>query len=255
MSRARAGRETEPHRELLETSSKIRSASPSPSPPDRVQEPALSHPEPALLFSASSGYSCLMNVTSIRILPSLPAYGPLAEPFPSDGAGAHREGLVVEFTCEDGPAWSGNFQRGLSSFDAVFTTFGADRPLIIAGGTAYLLDVASRREVEEFGGGIPWGLELEDRKCLVLSNGCDFEARARHGVIWRSGRVSWDGMRDLTHRGDKLFGSAYSPIDDDYTAFVLDLNTGRFTGGSYVQREVRQTSSLWREVRRLLTRH
>jgi hypothetical protein len=122
----------------------------------------------------------------------------------------------------------------LSSYDAVFTTFGADRPLIIAGGNAYLLDVASRREIEEFGGGIQWGLELEDRKYLVLSDGCDFEARARHGVIWRSERVSWDGMRDLTHRGDKLFGFAYSPIGDDYTAFVLDLSTGRFTGGSYI---------------------
>lgn len=139
----------------------------------------------------------------------------------------------MEFGCEDRSTWVGNFQRCLSSYDAVFTTFGTDRPLIIAGGKAYVVDLASRKEVAEFGGAIQWCLELAERKWQVLADGCDFEARDREGVVWQSERVSWDGMRDLIRRGDQLFGLAYSPFDDGYKEFVLDLLTGKFVGGSY----------------------
>ena len=174
-----------------------------------------------------------MKTASIQILPGLPAYGPRAEPFPASGYGAHREGVVVEFVNGNGDAWVGNFQPGANSYNAVFDAFGKDRPVIIAGGRAYIVDVPSRKAIEEFGGTIDWCLELQEQARLVFSNGIDFEARDRNGVVWHSGRVSFDGMRDLTLSDGKVHEFAYSPLDGEYKAFDLDLNTGRFSGGSY----------------------
>ena len=174
-----------------------------------------------------------MESVNTRILSGLPAYGPRAESFPASGYGAHREGVVVEFVDDNGNAWVGNFQPGPGSYSAVFATFGEDRPVVIAGGGGYVVDVSSRKVIAEFGGTIDWCLEVRERARLIFADGIGFEARDRNGVVWRSGRVSWDGMRDLTHCDGKVYGYAYSPLDDDYKSFHLDLSTGRFSGGSY----------------------
>jgi hypothetical protein len=58
-------------------------------------------------------------VANFEVLPGLPAVGPYPEQFAPDGRPTHSEGFVVRIlprTCE---AWIGNFQRGLSMFDAV----------------------------------------------------------------------------------------------------------------------------------------
>ena len=166
-----------------------------------------------------------------RLLPGLPPYGPSAVSFSSSGYGAHREGVVIEFESVDGHRWVGNFQRGGTTFDAVLTTFAIDRPVIVAGGRAYLLDATSRTVIAEFGDYVIWAVEWRDT--IVLADELRFEALNRNGVVWRSERVSWDGMRDLSLDGSFVRGFAFSPIDNDYYRFVLDLETGSFTGGSY----------------------
>jgi len=177
----------------------------------------------------------IMNAANTRTLPGLPAYGPPPQPFPASGQGAHREGLVVEFDDGNGNTWVGNFQRWLTSYDAIFYTFGKDRPIIISGGKGYVVDIFSRTAIQEIdgGSGIHWCLELPERGWLVVADDTDFEAYDCKGLVWRSGRVSWDGMRNLTHRDGKIFGEAYTPMGDFYIPFELDLNTGIFTGGSY----------------------
>lgn len=169
--------------------------------------------------------------TNFRILSGLPAYGAPAEPFPSSGYGAHREGTVVEFEDMDGTKWIGNFQPGLNAYNAVFATFGVDRPIVIAGGSGYGVDAPTRKVIEEFGGTIDWALEWHGR--LIFADGIRFVARNRDGVVWKSDRVSWDGMRDLSRDGRRVRGFAYSPLDDDHHSFDLDLETGNFSGGSY----------------------
>lgn len=54
-----------------------------------------------------------------KILKGLPAEGPLAVPFSTNGRGTHSEGLVVEFVSETGERWVGNFQPGITEFTGV----------------------------------------------------------------------------------------------------------------------------------------
>lgn len=166
-----------------------------------------------------------------RILDGLPPYGPPAEPFSATGQGLHSEGLVVEFTGEDGGAWVGNFQCGISGVDRVICSPSNAMLIVIAGGQAYVVDPATRGCVRTFGSQIEDVFELADR--LVIGNGLWFEATDGERLLWRSRRVSWDGMRNVRMDGEVIVGEAYDPSRDGWSPFQVDIETGDVLGGTY----------------------
>lgn len=166
-----------------------------------------------------------------RVLSGLPPYGPRAVPFSATGQGLHREGLVVEFRASDGSAWVGNFQRGLTKFDVVQAFPGSSSIVVIAGGQAYVVNPDSRRCLRTFGGGIEHLFALRER--LIVSNGLWLEAIAGEHMLWRSRRLSWDGMMNLCVEGSQIVGEAYDPMDDKWIPFAVDVADGQAHGGSY----------------------
>ncbi len=168
---------------------------------------------------------------SCRVLAGLPPYGPPAEPFPSTGQGAHQEGLVVEFSPAGGAVWVGNFQRGATGLDRVLPSTKDGTVLVVAGGAGYVVDPLQRACVRELGGGIEQVVELPDR--LVFSNGLWLEATDGERLLWRTRRLSWDGMRSLCVEGDRVVGEAYDPMSDDWARFSVELASGEASGGTY----------------------
>jgi len=176
----------------------------------------------------------MSSTTLWEILPGLPVYGPMAEPFSSTGQGTHREGLVVSF-CPPTGSWVGNFQRGLSSLDEVFAHPNGRHVVVVAGGTAYVVDSDRHSLVEHFGGQIEQILIVPANGLVLLGNGLWFEALGPAGTAWRSRRISWDGMRKVSLSGTVVRGEAYAPEGSDGTwhPFELDVMTGAVSGGSY----------------------
>lgn len=166
-----------------------------------------------------------------RILAGLPPYGPEARPFSASGLGVHREGLVVEFTPEGGRAWIGNFQRGGTGLDVVRASPAGVSIVVVAGGQAYVVDPESRRCVRTFGGDIEIFLPFADR--LVFGNGLWLEATDGERPLWRTSRLSWDGMRNLRVDGETIVGESYDPMTDEWTAFAVEIATGEYVGGSH----------------------
>jgi hypothetical protein len=68
---------------------------------------------------------------------------------------------------------------------------------------------------------------------LLNNQGIEFLRLAANGIVWSSRRVSYDGFRDLQFEGERLTGHAWSPIEDSWLPFDLDVRTGRVEGGSY----------------------
>lgn len=70
---------------------------------------------------------------------------------------------------------------------------------------------------------------------MVISNDLWFAAFNATDVLWRSQRISWDGMRNVVRQGLTVTGEAYDPTggDRDWVPFSLDLKTGEVRGGSY----------------------
>jgi hypothetical protein len=171
--------------------------------------------------------------TRFHLLPGLPPYGAPAEPFSATGMGTQSEGFVVSFCPRSGESWVGNFQPGLSNFSAAENHPDGHRVIVVSGGQGYVVDPDDRKRWESFGADVVQILHAGD--LLVFGTGVDFVAIGHEGIRWRTRRVSWDGMRNVNvaPSGRLIEGEAWSPLDDEWTRFEVDTNTGHVVGGSY----------------------
>jgi hypothetical protein len=163
-------------------------------------------------------------------LPGLPAYREAPLQFSSTGMGMHSEGFVVEFFPPQNPSWIGNFQRGLTSLDKVLRHPDGESAIVIAGGECYIVDVSERRLIENFGGQFTSVMQVPNKSMVVLESPTGFEAVGSNGRVWRSKRVSWDGIRNVVIHEDQLIGEAWNL--DSWLPFRLDLDTGKHEGGA-----------------------
>jgi hypothetical protein len=144
----------------------------------------------------------------------------------------HREGYVVEFDTCAGESWIGNFQPGLTSLYQVFEETSTGEVTVIAGGQAYVVEPANGRLRREYGGSIEWAYPLSGLGAVVLSNGLWFELRRGAEQVWRTKRVSWDGMQNLSVADGLIRGDGWNYIGT-WHPFEVELSTGNARGGGY----------------------
>ena len=166
-----------------------------------------------------------------RTLRGLPPTGPLPEQFSATGRGMHREGFVVEFNPGVNSAWVGNFQRGLTNYDAVVPHPNGQSVIVIAGGHAYVIDPKDRQLEGMLSGQIENALFMPEAKVLVVSDGLRLEALGERGSLWRSRRISWDGIWDLRTADGRLHGKCWDAVNDSESVFAVDIRTGELEGG------------------------
>jgi hypothetical protein len=170
-----------------------------------------------------------------RKLPGLPPYGDAAKNFPEPNA--FREGLVVSFTPTTGDRWVGNFKCGPNSPHGIHEELGEQAILVVAGGDAYLVNATEQRANLE--ASCVRSVKFEpDLDIFIFTDDFGVMAIGKSGVRWRSRRVSWDGITQLEKKGMSLHGLAYNIDDLPPTPFVIDLETGHASGGSYGEVEV-----------------
>jgi hypothetical protein len=154
--------------------------------------------------------------------------------FDVTGTGTHSEGFVVEFTCATGRKWVGNFQRGLNGASGVLDALGrTDQAIVLAKGQAYVVEPAIAVLARSFGGQITDVFSVAGRDSMIFGNGLWFECIGPNELRWRTRRISWDGMMEVALGEEKLRGRAFNPIDDTWSPFEVDLDSGEVTGGSY----------------------
>jgi hypothetical protein len=175
------------------------------------------------------------SAEKFKPLAGLPGYGELPEQFSATGMGEHSEGYVVQFFPSDNQnPWIGNFQRGLTRLDAALDHPDGSAVIVIAGGECYVVDADNRTLRENFGGMFETVIPVPDKNVLIFGSSVDFEAVGASGRIWRSRRISWDGIRSLRLSGETLMGEAWD-LNDKWVPFSLDINSGHHEGGTYLE--------------------
>lgn len=165
-----------------------------------------------------------------RKMPGLPPYGGEVKSFPQPDA--FREGLVVEFTPHGAGRWIGNFALGPKPLEAVHNELGEAAVLLLAGGDVYVVDAQEQRVVRDFSGVSDVRFET-DLGLFLITDDLMVTALDASGVRWRSRRVSWDGITSLERRGMSLHGLALDIHNQPPVPFVIDLQSGHASGGSY----------------------
>lgn len=171
-------------------------------------------------------------MTSARILPGLPPYGPLALSFPAAFARRGAEGLVVQLTTDDGDTWVGNFGGGDGGIVGVWEHPNQSEVLVVSSGTAYAVSPSSRVVTALFVG-VERLWVVDDPPGMVFQRmGLDFCRLGAAGVLWCTRRVSWDGFSDVALERDVIAGKAWA-LGDSWLPFEVNLHSGEVQGGAF----------------------
>ncbi len=166
---------------------------------------------------------------SFEILPGLPAYGAQATTFSPDGTGHHAEGLVIDF---DGN-WIGNFSKGKTSHDALFSQFAPHHAHVISGGNHYVIDVKNRSVVLVARDWLGASLFSQTANLVIVFDLTCASAYRESRRIWKTERIAWDGIRSVSEVGNEIHGEAYDPISDTWEGFRLDAYMGSLIQAAY----------------------
>jgi hypothetical protein len=171
-------------------------------------------------------------IAAARVLHGLPPYGPPATAFPDEWGRLGREGIVVEFKME-AETWVGNFQPGLGGILLVDVHPNKQDVVVIAAGDLWVVH-PHIRSAERLLPAIDAALEVRDPDGWVFSRqGLALARLGAEGLIWHTRRLSWDGFDQLSIVDAEVRGLAWSPGDDQWHPFRVDLATGVSEGGSY----------------------
>jgi hypothetical protein len=105
--------------------------------------------------------------------------------------------------------------------------------LAISAGALWHVDPQSR-SAREIAPAIQAVWDIDGKGDLLFDNqGLELFRLGPSGIVWRSRRLSWDGFQGIRLEDEKVVGEAWSPIEDRWIPFSVDLATGRTEGGSY----------------------
>lgn len=155
----------------------------------------------------------------------------------------YSEGFIVRFFKKDGSSWVGNFRVGGTELFGIYNLTNENEILVLAHGECYLIDIENQKLIKEIGGQYD-SLIKDSENSFILSNGINVTIINPAGEVWNSGRISWDGIKNLKLDIDTLSGLSYDPMNKnkEWIPFFLNLKTKELKGGSYRQYEFKPIS-------------
>jgi hypothetical protein len=105
--------------------------------------------------------------------------------------------------------------------------------IVVAYGEACIIDPDSQAIRDRIAGDVQNVFSVPTHGLVVFQGLIDFRAVKSDNSEWRSHRISWDGFRNVELRGTELVGEAYTPIEDAWVPFSLDVLTGHCADGVY----------------------
>ena len=173
---------------------------------------------------------------TVRFLSGLPPYGAMPAAFPPEWGYLGREGTVVEFNTETG-AWVANFRSGLGGLQFACLLPNRLNAIVIAAGDLWIIDLPTRTAVRKLPA-IEAMWEVQNPEGWVFSRqGMALARVGPHGLMWHTRRLSWDGFDQVEIDQGELRGLAWSPLDDKWCPFSVELGTGKSAGGSYFRED------------------
>lgn len=172
----------------------------------------------------------------VRQLDELPPSAQVTELCPA--AQCSSGGLIFEVNPGDSDSWVG-FARPSSigsrhAITGLFSTPDPSRLCVITRGTAYLVDVDTRRfSLLARTDPVIFVTSLTDVGLLILATPWQVMAIGPDGPAWQTGRLAIDGLRLDETDGLRLAGVA-DPDSPEPRDFVIDLLDGSHQGGAVV---------------------
>jgi hypothetical protein len=176
-------------------------------------------------------------ISAATILPGLPPYGRILAGFPAEWGLRGHEGTVVEFKTTTGD-WVGNFEPGIEGLEFAGVHPNGVDAVVIAAGDLWVVN-GQARTAQRLLSALNALLEVQNPMGWIFSRqGIALARFSLEGLVWHTRRISWDGFDGLAVEKEKVTGLAWSPGDDRWSPFQVDLQTGATSGGSYFEEDL-----------------
>lgn len=153
--------------------------------------------------------------------------------FARPGQSTHSEGTVLAVSGAAG-SWLGNFQSGrhYKGLSDVFPFRTQPSACVFAGGQGYKvrLDLPKEYVLLEI---LPvlGARHISEQDWLVLWDFTRLEAHSPEGIVWRTRRLSWDGLAITEVHSDYVKGLGWDAVNETEVEFRVDLSDGKHSGG------------------------
>jgi hypothetical protein len=143
--------------------------------------------------------------------------------------------FLVRVLPEGGPSWIGVFALGeaLHSPCVILSTPDERTVCVLAEGNGYIVRTDNPDQWQPVGcvpvfGAVP----IVDAGLLVFTDYTRLVAHDRHGAVWTTRPLSWDGITITAAGREAIRGYGYDASNERDVEFVVDTATGAATGGS-----------------------
>lgn len=177
-------------------------------------------------------FSAFPHVYEARLLPGLPAGEvPNVLNFPSSRG---RDGTLVAVCSRGAPDWVGVFAFGGTGLTALFSTPDPRALLVVSRGAGYHVQVGNPPTVT----GLRFFPILDarpvpERNLIILVSHTRIAAIGPNGLLWRTQRISWDGISITAIGRQYIEGESWDPKTSVRPGFRVDIDSGEHTGGSH----------------------
>jgi len=162
---------------------------------------------------------------------SAPSYA-----YPGGIRGAWVPGLAVRIYEQANQNWVGHFLAGKESPKGLSLCCGhpdGKSVIVVSRGTAFVVRATSPATWLEIEVRPILGYCADNReKNLVLYGYTDMVGMRADGTMWRTPRLSWDGLRSVRIVNSTVLGEGWDASKSAYVPFEVDVTTGASTGGA-----------------------
>jgi hypothetical protein len=144
------------------------------------------------------------------------------------------DGLLVSIQPNEAQSWLGIFAfGGYGPVIALSSTPDPDILFVVSRGAGYYIRADDPKAWTEIEHTIPTDIRIiPDRELIVLVDFTSIAAYNTDGLIWRTPRISWDGIRVTSIGAGYIEGLAWDPTMKERPKFRVNLDTGEHEGGS-----------------------
>ena len=155
--------------------------------------------------------------------------------YPREAEEVERGALEVMVRCNSGEAFLATCALGFADPSAPSGMWSCPSPqelCAVAGGYAYVVDTSDPQRFTH----LPLRPVLEVRALpeaglLLFSGHHSLLAWGAQGLAWQTQRLSWEGITITNIAGDALQGVGWDLMTDREVPFIVDLKSGKHTGG------------------------
>ena len=146
------------------------------------------------------------------------------------------DSLLLRITPKDGDPWVGAFARGFDTdqlMNGVYAWPDGISVGVVSSGYGYVVKASDPKSwVRLQPMPITEVRTIPEHGLLVVADFTNLFGYNAEKNVWKSERLSWDGIKITSVGSNHIFGLGWDAIADKEVEFALDVRTGEHTGGA-----------------------